>query len=158
MNPRFYTVAFEGVAVTATQDFFELTPGDDKPIAICGLFIGQTSDFGDAQDEILRYQIVRGNSTSGSGGGTNPTPRPLNPSDAAATFTCEINNTTPASAGTPVILHTNTFNVRVGENLWLPAGMWWGASQANTTLCVRLATAPADSLTVSGLAYVAEFG
>lgn len=157
MNPRYYTVAFEGVAVTAAQDFFEFTPADDKPIAICGLFIGQTSDFGDAQDEILRYQIIRGFTTSGSGGGT-ATPRPLNRSDASAGFTCEINNSTQANTGTTHMLHTNSFNVRVGENLWLPAGMWWSASQADTTLVVRLATAPADSLTMSGLAYVAEWG
>lgn len=157
MNPRFYTVAFEAVAVTAQSDLFELTPADDKPIAIFGLFIGQTTDFGDTQDEGARYQIVRGHTTSGSGGST-ATPRMLNRSDSTAGFTCEINNSTIASAGTTHILHTSVFNVRVGENMWLPAGAWWSASQTDTTLVVRLSAAPADSLTMSGVAYVAEFG
>lgn len=157
MNPRFYSVVFENTAVTAAVDFFELTPADDKPIAIYGLFLGQTSDVGDAQDEILRYQIIRGQATSGSGGST-PTPRPLNRSDSAAGFTAEALNTTPASAGTAITLHTGEWNVRVGENLWLPQGSWWSASQTDTTLVIRLAAAPADSLTMSGTVYVAEFG
>lgn len=157
MNPRFYTVVFEAVVVTAIQDFFELTPADDKPLAIYGLFIGQTSDVGDAQDEMLRYQIIRGHTTSGSGG-TAPTARPLNRSDSAAGFAAEVNNTTQASTGTTHTLHTDEFNVRVGEKLWLPAGSWWSASQADTTLVVRLAAAPVDALTMSGSLYVAEFG
>lgn len=157
MNPRFYTVAFEAVAVTAAQDFWEVTPGDDKPVAIYGMFIGQTTDVGDAQDEMLRYQVIRGHTTSGSGGSAG-TIRPLNRSDATAGFAAETNNTTVATTGTTHTLHTDTFNVRVGEKCWLPAGSWWSASQADTTIVVRLAAAPADSITMSGTLYVAEFG
>lgn len=156
-NDRIYTVEFEGTAVTAQVDFFEISPADDKPIEIVGLFLSQSSDVGDAQDELLRYRVIRGHATSGSGGSA-PTPRPLNRSDAAAGFASEVLNTTIASTGTPLNLHSDTFNVRAGLQLWLPDGCEWEASQADTTIVVRLMAAPADSLTMSGTLYVREQG
>jgi hypothetical protein len=152
-----YTVEFEAVAVTAQVDFFELTPADDKPVEIIGLFLSQSSDVGDAAEEILRYRVIRGH-TSGGSGGAAPTPRPVDRSDAAAGFAAETNNTTIASSGTTVNLHSDTFNVRTGLQLWLPDGCEWSASQGDTTMVVRLMAAPADSLTMSGTLYVRELG
>ena len=150
-----YTVVFEGVAVTATQDFFEISPADDRPIEILGLFLSQYSDVGDAADEILSYSIIRGHTTSGSGG-TAPTPRPTDTNDAAAAFAAEVNNTTGASAGTGVVLHRGSFNIRVGEALWFPPEAVIKANQGNTTIVVRLNAAPTDSLTMNGTIYVRE--
>jgi hypothetical protein len=155
--PRLYTVEFEAVAVTAQVDFFELTPADDKPVEVYGLFLSQSSDVADAAEEILRYRVIRGHTTGGSGGAA-PVPRPLDRSGAAAGFAAETNNTTIASVGTTHNLHSGTFNIRVGEALWLPEGSEWGASQTDTTLVVRLMAAPADSLTMSGTIYVRECG
>lgn len=157
MTGRVYTVEFEAVAVTAQVDFFELTPADDKPVDILGIFLAQSSDVGDAQDEMLRWRVIRGHTTSGSGGSA-PTPTPLRPTQSAAGFTAETCNTTIASAGTTTNLHSDTFNVRAGLQLWLPDTCEWAASQANTTLVVRLMAAPADSLTMSGTLYVRELG
>jgi hypothetical protein len=154
---RIYTVEFEGVAVTAAVDFFELTPADDKPIEIMGIFLSQSSDLGDAASEILRYRVIRGHTTSGSGGAA-PTPRPLNRSGAAAGFAAETCNTTIASVGTPLNLHSDAFNIATGLQLWLPESCEWEASQADTTIVVRLMAAPADSLTMSGTLYVREQG
>lgn len=151
---RTYAVSFDGVAVSAAQDLFELTPADDKPIEIVGLFIAQTSDVGDAQDEILKYTIIRGYTTSGSGGSA-PTPVALLPADTAAGFTAEVNNTTVANTGTAVTLHNDAFNVRAGLQLWFPPEARPSASQANTTIVVRI-PAPADALTMSGTIYVRE--
>lgn len=154
---RMYTVEFNNVAVTAAQDLFELTPADDKPLRIHGWMVGQSSDAGDAQDELLRVQLIRGYTTSGSGGST-ATPRPLNRSDAAAGFTCEINNTTVANTGTTHTLHSDVFNVRAGMPFWFPPESRPEVSQADTTLVLRLPGAPADSLTMSGVMYVEELG
>lgn len=154
---RLYTVSFSEVAVTAAVDLFELTPADDRPIEIIGLFISQSTDFGDAQDEVIPYTVLRGHTTSGSGGGA-VTPAPLNRSGAAAGFAAERTNTTPASAGTVVQLHAHAFNVRVGEQLWIPEGCEWEASQADTTLVIRLASAPVDSIDLSATIYVREQG
>jgi hypothetical protein len=152
---RIYTVQFGSVADTTAADLIELAPADDKPIAIIGLFMSQTSDFGDAQDELLSYKVIRGFTTSGSGGSA-PTPRPLEATDPAAGFTAETNNTVLASTGTEEILHSDAFNVRVGEKLWLPDGFEWRCNQTQTRIVVRLNNAPADSLTMNGTVYVRE--
>jgi len=154
---RVYTVEFEGVAVTAAVDFFQLTPADDKPIEIIGVFLGQSSDLGDAASEILRYRVIRGHATTGSGG-ASPTPRPLNRSGAAAGFTAMTNNTTVATAGTAINLHSDVFHIAAGLPLWLPEGCEWEASQTDTLIVVRLMAAPTDSLTMSGTLYVVEQG
>lgn len=154
---RIYTVEFEGVSVTAAVDFFQLTPTDDKPIEVLGCFLGQSSDVGDAAAEILRYRVIRGHATTGAGG-ASPTPRPLNRSGAAAGFTAMTNNTTGATAGSPVNLHSDTFHIATGEKLWLPESCEWEATQADTTLVVRLMAAPTDALTMSGTLYVREQG
>lgn len=157
MAARIYTVAFSAVAVTVAVDVFEIRPADDKPVEIIGLFIGQSSDVGDAADEMLGYSVIRGFTTSGSGGAT-PTPTPVDRSGAAAGFSAETNNTTAATTGTTTTMHADTFNIRAGEKLWVPEGCWWEASQADTSIIVRLAAAPADSLTMSGTLYVREQG
>lgn len=151
---RTYAVTFSAVAVTAAQDLFEITPGTYRPVEIVGIELGQTSDSGDAQDEQLQISIIRGHTTSGSGG-SSPTPAPLLHNDVAANFTCEVNNTTVASAGTAVTLHTGVWNVRAGYINWFPEGCRPAAIAANTTILVRQ-TAPADSITMSGTLYVRE--
>ena len=154
---RMYTVSFTAVAVTAAVDLFEISPADDKPIEIVGLFLGQSSDPGDAQAEQIPYRVIRGFTTSGSGG-TATTPRPLNRSGVAAGFAAETCNTTVATTGSTVDLHAGVWNVQAGEYLWLPESCEWEAAQGDTTIVIRLGAAPADSLTVSGTLYVREQG
>ncbi len=151
---RTYAVPFSAVAVTAAQDLWGITPADDKPIAIIGWSIGQSSDAGDAQDELLQLSWIRGFTSSGSGGSA-PTPVPLDPADGAAGFTVEVNNTTVATTGSTTTPYTSTFNVRAGDIVWLPPEAYIRAHQGNTTIVGRI-TAPADSLTMSGVAFVME--
>ncbi len=155
MSGRMYTCEFSKVAVTADQDWFELTPADDKPIAIHAVFITQSSDVADAAEEILDFKIMRGHTSSGSGGSSS-TPAVLNPLDTAAGATCEVNNTTPATTGTIVDTHSGSFNIRSGLQLIFPPEMRSIASEANTTIVVRLLLDPADSLTMSGTIYFEE--
>lgn len=163
MQGRVYSVVFDNVAVTTAVDFFELNPGVDKPIRILSLDIGQTNRTGDANEDMLRWSIVRmtgATLTSGSGG-TTPTPQPLNPGDGAAGFTSEANNTTVAStSGTTTQLHNSCFNTRVGL-LWVPPPECLGAgidSAGTGILLVRLLEAPSASTTFSGTVYVEELG
>jgi hypothetical protein len=153
---RVYTVQFENVAVTAAQDFFEISPADDKPVAILGLCLSQYTDFADAAEELLRLSIIRGHTSSGSGG-TAPTPVPVHPVDTAAGFASEVNNTTIANTGTTTTIHSETFNIRTGLEKWWPEECAPKASQANTTIVVRLLAAPTDSLSMSGTIYVGEY-
>ena len=153
---RVYSVNFENVAVTAAQDFFEINPADDKPVRILGFALYQSTDLGDAAEEILRLQIIRGHSTSGSGGST-ATPTPMNPNDAASgDTTVEINNTTIASAGTGVVCATHYMNIRTGIEIFYPPEMQPQASEANTTIVLRLLAAPADSITMGGTIWYEE--
>lgn len=154
--PQVFTVEFNAVAVTAQQDFFELTPADDRPIKIIGIFLGQYTEFGDAQDELLSVRVIRGFTASGSAGST-ATPRPVEDRNAAAAgFTCEINNTTVANTGTTHSLHSDAWSVRGPYGFFLPDGCGWGCTQADTTIVVRLNSTPADSITMNGCLYVAE--
>lgn len=151
---RIYAVPFLAVAVTGAQDLVEIQPADDKPVAIVGWKIGQTSDAGDAQDEQLQITVVRGHTTPGTGG-TTPTIGALEPNDGAAGFTAKVNNTTIASAGTGVTLYASAFNVRAGADEYIPNELRPRAKQADGTIVVRI-SAPVDSLTMSGVVYVAE--
>lgn len=153
---RKYWVDLPPTAITVAADLFELTPASNKPIRVLSLNLHQTSDFGDAQDEVISVVWVRGNTTSGSGGSA-PTPRPTNPSDAAAGFTAEAANTTAASAGTGVNLPRHGFPVRAGlERPYTPDEA--PETSGTALLVLRMAAAPADSLTIGGCILVEELG
>ena len=156
MAGRMYTVSFAPTAVTVAADLFEIRPAAEKPVEVAGLFISQTTEIADAQDEMIGYSVVRGHSTSGNG--TATTPRPLDRSATAAGFAAETVGTTQASAGTGVTLHADAFNVRSGLGLWLPEDCQWEVSATDTTLVVRLAGAPSDSVSFTGTLYVREWG
>src|SRR6185295_3590676 len=105
MSRGVYTVCFDQQTVASASgdyDFFELDAAAEKPIEIVGLEIGNKSEVGDAQEEMVAYAIVRGNTTTGNG--TSTTARPLDASDGAASFTAKTVGSTPASAGTAVNL------------------------------------------------------
>lgn len=88
---RVYSVNFENVAVTAAQDFFEISPADDKPVKLLGLFLSQSTELGDAAEEMLRVQVIRGHGTGGSGGST-ATAVAVDSGEVAAGFAAEVNN------------------------------------------------------------------
>lgn len=155
---RMYSAVFQGVAVTAAQDFFEFATPATGMLALHSVVLAQSTDVGDAAEEILRVEIARftGAPTSGSGG-TTPTPAPLEGGAAASGVTTEVNNTTEISGGTKEILHADAFNIRSG---WLyhptpEERLWLGPSDH---MVVTLLAAPADSLTMEGTAIYEEFG
>ena len=151
-----YTVSFDQQTIAAASgdyDFFELDPAADKPIEIVAIFIGNKSEVKDAEEEMVAWSVVRGNTTTGNGAST--TPRALDPSDGAASFAAETVASTPASAGTAVNLHVDTFNIRTGLQLIFPPDMRPKSAGADL-LCVRLLTALADDATMSGTLYVRE--
>jgi hypothetical protein len=154
---RMYSVSFSAVAATAAQDLFEITPADDKPCRIAALFLAQTTDVGDSEEEIIELLIKRGNTTSGSGGSVG-TIESLMPTAATPGFSAEVNNTTRASAGTVDNLLRDGWNVRQPYAVFFPEDMRPGASQGNTTLIVGLEDAPADSITINGTVIIEELG
>ena len=153
---RDYTASVQAVAASAAQDVYELNPADDKPVKITGFELGQSTDFGDANDEGVRIAVRRNNSTSGSGGST-PSPIPGDPHDGAAGFTVEANNTTKASTGSPLVVAATTWSIRASTAWWFPDNSAPGADQGSPRICVELVAAPADSITIDSSVYVREF-
>jgi hypothetical protein len=145
---RVYTAQFNGVAVTAQQDLFELTAGSTSPITIHSLFLSQSTEIGDAQEEGLSILLKQGATVSGSGG-TTPTVVPRDVDDAAAACVVEANNTTRANTGTIVTHEAWNWNVRVPLQLiWTPETRPY--CKAARRLTIELGTTPADSITMSG--------
>jgi hypothetical protein len=149
-----YSAVFQGVAVTAAQDLISLLATSTVKIKIHAIFIGQSSDAADAQDELLRIRIRRGMTTVGSGGGT-VTPVDLALTGTAAVSTARINDTTAASAGTILEIHEECFNVRGGW-AYVPTPDMRPICDVSTRIAVNLPAAPADSLTMSGTMYFEE--
>lgn len=150
-----YTAVFSGVAtgIATPQDVFEITTGTESRVSIREIRIGQFSDFGDAQAEILEVSILRGPAAtfaSGSGG-TSATPVNLGSWSRAATAAVEVNNTTLAVGGTPDTALVDIFNVAAGWWYYPPdAERIHMDSGANAERLVVRMTGAADDLTLSG--------
>ena len=154
---RMYTVLFKAVAVTAQQDFIELTAPSDSILKIHEWELSQVTEVGDAAEEQLQVTVNRGiGSTSGSGGSA-ATPQPLDDGDAAAGFTAEVNNTTKMSVGTIEEIFPQCWNVRMPfTRIYTPETRpVVGPSELWT---LELETTPADSITISGYVTVEEIG
>lgn len=151
-----YTAQFAGVAVSAQQDLFELVAPSDAAVIVHQLVLSQSSDTGDAEEEGLLVQLKRGATTSGSGG-SSVTPVPLQAGFAAAGSTCEANNTTKASSGTIVTLHSEAWNVRA-PLVWLPPPELRIVLSPSARFTVELGTTPNDAITMSGTLYLEEIG
>ena len=154
MSGRSYSVVFTDIAITTAKTLIELIPATNKPIEIVGLEIGQTTDFGDTADEILKLTITRGATTTGTG--TAATPSPMSPSDAASGFTAKVNMTAESTGGTEVVLWNSAYNIRAGYIQWFPEGM--RPTSINGSLLLLKQSLPADSVTFSGTLYVCELG
>lgn len=144
-----------GVGASAAQDLAEIQPADDKPVRLLGYDVAQSSDLGDAQEEVGRYAVRRGNTVSGSGGST-PTPAAADRNDTAPAYAVEMNNTTKANTSGGTLTNGGQNWRAAPAPFWFPAELIPVASQADTTLCVELVAAPADSVTIDTTVYVVE--
>lgn len=152
-----YSTQFNGVAVTAQQDFFELVNAATKVVVVHEVRLAQSTDVGDAAEEGLSLLVKRGvGSTSGSGGSAGTVVK-FQTGDAAGSASTEVNNTTKMSAGTITTLLADVWNVRAGW-LWLPTPECRPVLAPSERLTVELGTTPADSITVNGTIIWEEIG
>lgn len=155
--PRMYTVVGENISVTNANgdaDFLELDAATDLPVELVGWKIMFTSEVQEAQEEWLRFKVIRGHTTTGNG--TATTPRPVSVADAAASFTAKIYGATIASVGTAVDLDSFAVQVRAGDAMILPEGMGYWTS-GSSLLVVRLMAAPADDALCNMTFWVREY-
>lgn len=152
-----YTIQFNGVAVTAQQDLFEIVAASGKPFVLLAWGISQSTEVGDAAEESLSILVKSGQTTSGSGG-SSATPVPTDSANTVAFGgTAEVNNTTPASAGTIVTHYAHNWNIRVPLDQILTEQQQL-LMVASRRMTISLATTPADSITMSGYAVIQEIG
>ena len=144
---RVYTANFTSVAVTAQQDLISILASATSSFEIIEIWLSQSTEVGDAQEEGLSILLKTGATTVGSGG-TTMTPPPRQLTDTAFGGTVRINDTTPASAGTIVTHEALNWNVRAPfQRLWVPDCTI--VCRVSTRFVLGLATTPADSITMS---------
>ncbi len=153
---RMYSMGFSNVTVANSEgdvDFFELIAPTSGVGVLHAVYISQNTETGDAAEEILRYQIVTGNTSSGTGG-TTGVEVPLSLGDPAATAVGLTVSDAIAASGTEAIKHFDAFNIRVGL-IYIPTPetrITWSANR----LCVRLLEGVADDIDFSGTIYWEE--
>lgn len=157
---RMYTAQVSAVAATAAQDIFEILAPSDAAVIVHDWVVFQTSDVGDAAEELLRIECTRGVGavTSGSGGST-VTPQPISDGDPAFGGTVEGNNTTRMVVGSGSLdtLEQRPWNVRIQcERVYTPETRPVISPGNRWTLA--LPSAPADSLTMTAMVTFEEIG
>lgn len=151
-----YAANFDAQAITTATDIFELTPATDRPVVIYGLSMLQTTDLGDANEEVLRIGVYR-DCTAGSGGTAN-TEYVYDNFSAAASPTCATRSLGTASSG-GTLIDIIGWNIRV-PLMWVPIPEmrphFTNIAAEGPTSSFRLIAAPSDSITVSAVLYWTE--
>lgn len=142
-----FSTQFNNVTVSALQDLFEVVAPSTGPVVIHRCIISQFSDYGDAQAEGARILIIRGATTTGSA--SAGTANDLGLTGATFTGSVKSNSTTPATSGTPLTLHSESWNVQQAfDYLPTPETRIWVPPSGR--LVVNLPANPADALSVTG--------
>lgn len=140
-----------GISMSILTDLMQFTVADDRAVALAGIRIIQSSDLGDANEEVLRAGLYRG-ATTGSTGGTAATVTALQDGGPTPGVTGQTNWTTVSTGGT--LVHPEGFNIRIGEDFWYPPEFRPTFKQGTHTL--RLLAAPADAITLDICLFVLE--
>jgi len=145
-----FAATFTGIAVSAAQDVFELVASSTKRVFVREVVLGQYSDFGSGASELLPISLIRGHTTQGTGGSA-VTPGNVSGIAGAGAALCSVtrNNTTIASGGSAVNLRAESWNIQIPW-IWRPILDEGIILEASQLLCVRLHSAPADALTMTG--------
>ena len=112
---RLYSVRTSTITISEIRDFYEVLAGTDRPIEIYGWSLFQVSDVGDALEQILRIETVRGIGATTGSGGTSPTVAQRDDNDVATQATVLANNTTrlTVGGGSLEVLEQFGWNVRI---------------------------------------------
>jgi hypothetical protein len=118
---RTYDVSFEQVAVTAAQDLVTILGAAGKICRIKRVRVSATdTSIPTAQMLSLRERYLPVTVTAGAGGST-PTPRQLDPGDAAASVTAHANDTTKTTTnGTALVVNEIGCHIYAGYDYTYP--------------------------------------
>lgn len=146
-SPLFFTASQDAQAITTAVDLFHFTIADDKPMCLWALELCNTTDLGDANEEVLKFGFYK--AVTGGGGGTALTEVALSDLHGASAGTAVVGQGTASTGGT--LVKTFYWNVRQAGPVWVAttpeAAIRVG--QGSSACAIRLLAAPADSITVS---------
>lgn len=154
--PRTYNVSFEQVTVSAAQDLVQIKGAAGKSVRILEVNISEIdSSPAPAQMLSLRCRFLPATVTDGSGGSA-PTPRPMDPGDAAASFTALANNTAKATtSGTAAVLREDGCHIFSGYQYPFPRPPVVGPSES---FVFELLSTVVGGVKLSGSVTVEEMG
>jgi hypothetical protein len=157
LAPIIYGAEISAVAVTAATDIFQITPVADRPVVIYSLVLGQTTDLGDAAEEVLMIGLYR-DVTAGSGGTAETEYGYSNAAISNASSAAVLTVNTSASTG-GTLIDIIPWNIRIPLQ-WEPIPelrpKLSNLAAEGPAHAFRLIAAPTDSITISGVLKWAE--
>jgi hypothetical protein len=156
-SPVIYAANFSAQAITTATDLFEITVAADRPVVIYGMTLGQTTDLGDAAEEVLMIGVYR-DVTAGSTG-TAATEYTYTNTSLAATATAAVVTLRGTASTGGTLIDIIPWNIRVPLT-WIPIPemrpKFTNLAAEGPVSSFRLIAAPADSITASGVLYWTE--
>jgi hypothetical protein len=158
-----YTAPFSAqVLTTNAQDLFLVTAPSAGRLAINKIVIGQYTEFGDAQAELLSMQMMIGTTSTSTSAGTLITPQNVRQHTGAPTagFTVAGPSTVLSSTTSAVVRLADVWNVAAG---WLHLPMADPSMderfvlEAGQKMALRM-SAPNDAMTLNGTITLQSLG
>jgi hypothetical protein len=151
---RTYTIQFRGVSVSAVQDLCAAYAGASMAIEVVSMTLGQITQ---TSVEECQISIKRLPATVSTGsGGSSATPQVDGDSDASATFTARVNDTSQATtSGTAAYPHVDVWNLVNGYQ-WIFPERARPSCKLSEALVFSLDSAPAAARTVTGSMKIRE--
>lgn len=151
LNVINYSAVMDAQAFTTATDLFECTPAADRAMVIIAMKLCQTTDLGDAQEEVLRIGIYEDVTAGSTGTAITETPYSNESGVAANTAAVVVNRGTASTGGT--LIDIIGWNIRV-PLFWEPPPMapvkFSNIAAEGPVSSFRLLSAPTDSITISG--------
>lgn len=157
MYGSIYSAPMDALAFTTATDVFEFTPAADRPMILLGMRLFQTTDLGDAQEEVLRIGLYR-DVTAGSTGTSLTEVKYSNDGGSGTVTAAVVSNRGTASTG-GTLIDLIGWNIRIPLE-WFPIPelrpKFSNLAAEGPVSSFRLLAAPADSVTISGTLYWLE--
>ena len=141
-----HAAMIDAQAFTTATDIFEITATTTARLRIHQIDLCQTTDLGDAAEEVLRIGYYRA-VTAGSTGSALTENTYVDSNDGPATAAVVANRGTASTGGT--LIQIIGWNIRIPlQYIWTPETR--PVIELSTVSTFKLVTAPIDSVTVSG--------
>ena len=152
---KIFAVPIASTASAIAHDWVEVRAAASRKVTLVTIEISQSTEIGDAMEEMIRWNILIGEGSVTAGNGGAVTPRPVD-SGGASGFSARANSTTRLAVGTGTLytIAMAPFNVRTGLfHCPVPEARW---SVLNQNYLAVGCIAPVDSVTWEGVAYFEE--